>query len=136
MYSFRSFVVSILLILTAVVIAYASEACFVTHSYDPSGWPSSGECSFWSGCTDSDADGACKGIVRAEIGGRTTEFAIFSCSNAQKGTHKYCRQFPEADCIEDGTLTCLTFTAWSEASCHGESAIRCISSKNCRTQFR
>ncbi len=135
MCSFRSFIISCLLILTAVVIAYASEACFVTHSYDPSGWPSSGECSTWAGCTDSDADGRCQGYFQATAENRIYPLAILSCNDAQKVTYKHCAPHPDARCVNNGTQICLTFKVWSDTGCKGKSGTKTISSTDCITIF-
>lgn len=124
-----------LLVLLTVALLSAGEACHVFYNWSSTGWPTSGKCSVWTGCTDSDAEGNCQGVIRIEIDDLTLVYTVFSCNSAQKGVYKYCTTHPEAKCVKNGSLTCLTFKAWSESGCHGECAVKYVSSTNCTTQF-
>lgn len=121
-------------ILFCATLLYAGEACFI---YPPGSANRPAKCNPWSGCTQSDAQGRCTGYFHVNIDDVTQAYAAMSCNNATASTYNKCMPYPETKCVNDGAqmLTCLSWTAWTNFNCTGESGTMSIIGQKCKTKF-
>lgn len=114
--------------------AFAGEACFVYYAGDQSGnRPTT--CTAWTGCRQASADGRCAGYFEVVIGDVTTTYAAMGCNNATELTYNKCKDYPEAQCLNDGILSCLSYSAYMYHNCTGHSGTMVVVGTKCKTKF-
>lgn len=101
------------------------KGCYVYLFGDP-GWQTfaPANCKPWAGCEQNQR---CDGNI-----GR---YAVMSCNNASASTINRCADYPAVKCVDKGTLTCLTYTAWTGNNCTGMSGQKYVLAYKCETDW-